>query len=269
MTVQPDQLLVDLLDDLDAEGDALDELVAPLTDEQWRLPTPAPGWTIAHQVAHLAWTDDQAVAAATDPEFAARVSRLLAEPDLGEVVSTTAEFNADESPRRLRECWHRGRQALAAALLAVPSGAKLPWFGPPMGTAMMATARLMETWAHGQDVADTLGVNRPATGRLRHVAHIAVAARSFAFRANGIEPPVHPIRVELVAPEGSLWIWGPEDATQRVTAPALDFCLLATQRRHRADVAVNAVGDDADRWLDIAQAFAGPPGEGRRPGQFR
>jgi uncharacterized protein (TIGR03084 family) len=123
----------------------------------------------------------------------------------------------------------------------------------------------METWAHGQDVADAVGVVRQPTDRLRHVVRIGVRARDFAFGVHGLTPPSEEFRVELLAPSGELWAYGPEDAPQRVTGPALDFCLLVTQRAHRTDLAVDAVGPDADRWLDIAQAFAGPPGAGRPP----
>jgi uncharacterized protein (TIGR03084 family) len=134
-----------------------------------------------------------------------------------------------------------------------------------MSAASMATGRLMETWAHGQDVADAMGVVRTPTDRLRHVVRIGVRARDFAFGVHGLTPPSEEFRVELVAPSGELWTYGPDAAPQRVTGPALDFCLLVTQRAHRADLAVEAVGPDADRWLDIAQAFAGPPGPGRQP----
>jgi uncharacterized protein (TIGR03084 family) len=129
----------------------------------------------------------------------------------------------------------------------------------------MATARLMETWAHGLDVADALGVVRPPTDRLRHVARLGVRTRDFAHRVHGLTPPGEEFRVELTAPSGETWAYGPEDAAQRVTGPALDFCLLVTQRAHRAGLRLHAVGPDADRWLDIAQAFAGPPGAGRAP----
>ncbi|HNQ99825.1 MAG TPA: hypothetical protein PKN52_07470, partial [Trueperaceae bacterium] len=57
----------------------------------------------------------------------------------------------------------------------------------------------------------------------------------------------------------------PDGAVQSVTGPARDFCLLVTHRRHRDDLDLVATGADADRWLDIAQAFAGPPGSGRTP----
>jgi uncharacterized protein (TIGR03084 family) len=117
-------------------------------------------------------------------------------------------------------------------------------------------------------VADALGVRRPPTPRLRHVAHIGIRARDFAFRANERQPPAEPFRVELTAPSGELWEWGPADAAQRVTGPALDFCLLVTRRRHRDDLALSATGPDADAWLDLAQAYAGQPGAGRKPGQF-
>jgi uncharacterized protein (TIGR03084 family) len=137
-----------------------------------------------------------------------------------------------------------------------------------MSARSFVTARLMETWAHGQDVVDALGAERAPTERLRHVAHIGVGARPFSYAANRREMPDAGIRVELLAPSGETWTWGPEGAVDTVRGPALDFCLLVTQRRHRDDVALMVEGSAADEWLDIAQAFAGPPGEGRRPGQF-
>jgi uncharacterized protein (TIGR03084 family) len=106
-------------------------------------------------------------------------------------------------------------------------------------------------------------VKRPATARLKSIAHIGVRTRDFAFSINGLTPPAEPFRVELRAPDGSTWSWGPDDAAQRVTASAEDFCMLVTQRRPRAALDVRAVGDDAEKWLGIAQAFAGPPGPGR------
>jgi uncharacterized protein (TIGR03084 family) len=145
----------------------------------------------------------------------------------------------------------------------VTDGRKLPWFGPPMSAASMATARLMETWAHGLDVADALGVSRPATARLRSIAHIGVRTRDYAFAVNGLAAPADPFLVELRAPDGTTWSWGPADAAQRVRGSAEDFCMLVTQRRPRAELDVAADGADALTWLTIAQAFAGPPGAGR------
>jgi uncharacterized protein (TIGR03084 family) len=129
----------------------------------------------------------------------------------------------------------------------------------------MATARFMETWAHGLDVAEALGMRVRPHDRVQHVVHLGVRTRAFAFASNGLEVPTSDVRVELVAPSGALWVFGPHDAGQQVTGPAWDFALLVTRRRHRDDLALVALGQDADRWLDIAQAFAGPPGEGPRP----
>jgi uncharacterized protein (TIGR03084 family) len=253
-----------LLADLAAEGDSVDALVAPLPPARWADPTPAEGWTIAHQIAHLAWTDDQAVVAATDAAaFAGLVEQVLADP--GGYVETGAREGAEDAPADLLARWRDGRRRVVEALAAVPPGTRLPWFGPPMGAAMLATARLMETWAHGEDVADAVGVRREPTHRLRHVAHIGVRTRDFAFRNRGLEPPAEEFRVVLRGPGGDEWTWGPADARQSVTGPALDFCHAVAQRRHRSDLALVATGPDADRWLDVAQAFAGPPGTGRAP----
>jgi len=253
-----------VIDDLCAESEELDLLVAELSPEQWALATPAPGWTVAHQIAHLAWTDHSSVLAVTDQDaFAREVDKALAAP--GDFVDNGAEEGAGKPPEQLLADWRAGRKALADALRVAPTGARFPWYGPPMSVASMATARLMETWAHGGDVADALGVARTPTDRLRHIVRLGVRTRDFAFGVHGLTPPFEEFRVELTAPSGELWVYGPEDATDRVTGPALDFCRLVTQRAHRTDLALRAEGSDADRWLDIAQAFAGPPGEGRPP----
>jgi uncharacterized protein (TIGR03084 family) len=248
-------VITGLLVDLRAESQVLDDLVAPLSD--WTAPTPAEGWTIANQISHLRWTDRLATLAARDPAaFTETLER--AEPDMVDEGARERITLAD---------WRAGRAELADALAAVPAGVKMPWFGPPMSAVSMATARLMETWAHGQDVADALGVTREPTHRLRHVAHIAVRTFGWSFVVNGLPAPEVPVRVELTAPDGERWTWGPEDADDRITGPALDFCLLATQRRHRDDLAVTAVGPAATAWLPLAQAFAGPPGAGRGKGR--
>ncbi|MDT4997263.1 MAG: hypothetical protein QOD45_1331 [Pseudonocardiales bacterium] len=260
--------LAGILADLEAESAELDELVAHLDAAGWATPTPAAGWTIAHQLGHLAWTDDLALRAITDPA-AVRVSLERVVGDPYSFVDAAAGQRAEQQPRQLLAGWREGRGALADALAGVPSGRKIDWFGPPMNAASMATARLMETWAHGQDVADALAVLRMPTARLRHVAHLGVRTRDFSYRVHGRTPPEQPFRVELTAPDGSQWEWGAAEAPHRVTGPALDFCLLITRRRHRDDLAVRAEGAAADEWLEIAQAFAGPPGDGRKPGQFR
>ncbi|GHG11525.1 TIGR03084 family metal-binding protein [Streptomyces zaomyceticus] len=251
-----------VLDDLREESEALDLLVRELGEDRWGTPTPAPGWTIAHQIAHLAWTDRAALLAATDAEaFAAETEKALAAPD--RFVDEGAEEGAKLPPAALLARWREGRERLQEALRAVPAGARFPWYGPPMSAPAMATARLMETWAHGQDVADALGVVRPPTARLRHVAWIGHRARDYAFLVRGLPVPAEPFRVELLAPDGEVWAYGPEDAGQRVTGSALDFCLLVTQRVHRDDTALVAEGPDAEHWLSVAQAFAGPAGPGR------
>ncbi|GAA1350161.1 TIGR03084 family metal-binding protein [Streptomyces beijiangensis] len=253
-----------VLDDLRDEGAELDLLVGGLTEREWASPTPAAGWTISHQIAHLAWTDAASLLAVTDGEaFAGEVEKALHAPE--SFVDEGAEAGALLPVDELLSWWRDGREQLQQALRTAPVGVRFPWYGPPMSVASMATGRLMETWAHGQDVADAVGVQRKPTARLRHVARIGVRARNFAFGVRGLEVPAEEFRVELVGPGGELWAYGPEGADQRVSGPALDFCLLVTQRAHRDDLALRASGADADRWLDIAQAFAGPAGTGRTP----
>jgi uncharacterized protein (TIGR03084 family) len=250
-----------VLADLAAEGDALEALVADLDEAGWRTPTPAPGWDVATQVAHLAWTDEVAVLAATD-KGAWDAVVLLAQADPTGFVDTVAHTGAAADPAHLLARWRTARGSLTSTLAAYGVG-RMPWFGPPMSATSMVTARLMETWAHSLDVHEALGVSPAPTDRIRHVAHLAVRTRDFAFITNSLEPPAQEFRIDLVAPDGDVWSFGPEGAEQTVTGTAFDLCLLATQRVHRADTDLVASGPDADRWLGIAQCFAGPPGPGR------
>jgi uncharacterized protein (TIGR03084 family) len=165
--------------------------------------------------------------------------------------------------------WRGARGAMLAALAGLDPRNRLPWYGPDMSALSFATARLMETWAHGQDVADVLGVRRPATDRLRHIAHIGVLARPFSYTNRGREVPARPVRVELTGPSGEVWTWGDPAAADLIRGSAEDFCLVVTRRRHPADTDLRAEGPLAAEWIAIAQAFAGPPGPGRAPGQFR
>ena len=260
-------LLDSLLADLKAEGDLLWNAVAGLDEAGWRTPTPADGWDVATQVAHLLWTDEAATAAATDKEaWDALVLRAMEDPT--GFVDQQAHEVARLAPAALLARWGAARTALVAALRGLPAGEKMPWFGPPMSPASMATARFMETWAHSLDVYAALGVEPDAledrqSDRIRHVAHLGVRTRDFAFGVHQLPPPAEEFRIELKAPSGETWTWGPEDAAQTVSGSAYDFCLLVTQRVHRDDTDLVATGADAERWLGIAQAFAGPPGGGR------
>jgi uncharacterized protein (TIGR03084 family) len=255
-------VLESVLADLGAEGDALERLVAPLDESGWRTPVPAEGWDIATTVVHLAWTDECAIAAGTDKEaWDALVLQGMSDP-MG-FVDAQAYDGAKASGAAILARWKVGRPGLVTMLREFPEGQKLPWFGPPMSPTSMGTARYMETWAHSLDVHDALGVDYAPTDRIKHVAHLGVRTRNFSFGVHELEPPSEEFRIDLVAPSGEVWSYGPEDATQTLTGSAYDFCLLVTQRRHRDDLDLVATGGDVDRWLDIAQAFAGPSGKGR------
>jgi uncharacterized protein (TIGR03084 family) len=255
-------LLDQILDDLATEGARLDTLVADLPEAGWRTPTPAAGWDVATQIAHLAWTDEAAHAAATDQaRWDALVLEALADP--AHAVDGAARTGGTEAPKALLTRWRTARAALAETLRTYPPGQKIPWYGPPMSAPSMATARFMETWAHSLDVHEALGEEPEVTDRIRHVAHLGVRTRGFAFSVHGLEAPTEEFRVDLTAPSGDRWSWGPEDASQTVTGSAYDFCLLVTQRINRADTSLVAIGRDANTWLEIAQCFAGPSGEGR------
>lgn len=255
-----------LIDDLRAESADLERLLVPGV---WDVPTPAEDWAVRDQVVHLAWFDDAAVRAVTAPDdFRASLREVSGlDPDI--LVRERRSMPGEEVLAWFREA--RGR--MIAVLAETDPATRIPWYGPDMGLASFTTGRLMETWAHGQDVVDGLvAAGMPAvrepTARLRHVAEIGVRARPWSFMVHGLPVPETPVRVELTLPDGEPWTSGPAGADDVVRGPALDFCLVVTRRRHPADVSLTVSGPVAREWIGIAQSFAGPPGAGRRPGQF-
>ncbi len=257
-----------LLADLSEEHRALDLIVADIDRDRWERSTPCEGWRVRDQIAHLAFFDEGATLAAMDrSRFDEEARAALA--DLATYEARYIERGRRLTPNALLRWWRDARERLVAALAALDDRGRMPWYGVTMSPASFTTARLMETWSHGQDVADALGVTRTNTDRLRHVAFLGARTRANAYVAHGMTPPVEPVRIELVLPSGGAWIDGDATAANRVVGLAVDFCLVVTQRRHVADTDLRVDGPIAEQWMGIAQAFAGPPGPGRRPGQFR
>jgi uncharacterized protein (TIGR03084 family) len=253
-----------ICDDLEAEHAALDALVSGLEPSRWDTPTPAEGWAVRDQIAHLAWSDVSARLAVVDAETWARTFKI----DRDERERRQHEAAWSRTPADLLAWWRECRHAMLTAFRPLDRRARIPWFGPPMSALSFVTARLEETWGHGQDVADALGVRRVDTDRLRHIAHLGVITRAYSFVNQGRPAPTEDVRVELTGPRGDTWTWGEAAALNRVRGSARGFCLVVTRRRHVADTDVTADGPLAREWMAIAQAFAGPPGAGRRPGQF-
>lgn len=264
----PAPSLPELLADLADEHDDLDAMVNGLDDAQWARPTPAEGWRVGDQLGHLAFFDQAATDAIVDPaRFADRARSALESASGG--ADPMAEHLARGRAMRGAEIlswWRVARAGFLEAAGGLEQGVRVPWYGPPMSPLSFVSARLMETWAHGQDVADALAVQRVPTRRLVHVAQLGVRARRFSYAVRGLEPPGAPVQVELEGPGGELWAWDEDAAAgQRVQGAALEFCLVVTQRRHLDDTRLVVEGDGARHWMSIAQAFAGPPGPGRPP----
>lgn len=247
-----------LLADLAAETVALQDLLGRLSPEQWSAPTPAEGWTVHDQVTHLMYFDEAAALAVTDPDrFRQSAAELLrGGPDFpDEVAAGLRSIRPEEALTR----FGRARAELIAVYEKQDRRRRLPWYGPEMSVMSAATARLMETWAHGVDIADAVGVPVTSSRRLRHIAYLGVATRRFSFKIHGLEAPAEDPRVELDAGEGETWSFGPAGAAERLAGTALDFCLVVTQRRMAAQTGLQMQGSSVEAWMAVAQAFAGRP----------
>lgn len=255
--------LADLTRDLIAEQDDLDAVVSALDEGALALPTPSPRWSIADQLGHLAFFDTTAALAINDEDaFVAHRSEMLKSMASDDPDATLATYRA-MSERELLDSWRDARAQLASAAGTLGEKQRVEWYGPSMGAKSFLTARLMEAWAHGQDIADTAGAERSASNRLIHIAQLGVITQKWSFIVRGEEPAPVEIAVALDPPEGGeAWTWGDQASADRLTGPAEDFCLVVTQRRHVDDTQLVASGEHARRWLLNAQAFAGGPTTG-------
>lgn len=257
----------EVLDDLVAEQEALDRVVDDIDAEQFDTPTPSPRWTVTDQLGHLTYFDTSAALAIVDPAgFAEHKAELLSSfaDELAVDEATLGNFREREPAARLLT-WRSARLDLEAAARGLTNESRVEWYGPSMGSKSFLTARLMEAWAHGQDICDALGVDRQPTDRIRHIAQLGVITRGWSYLVRGEQPPEGDVRVELTAPSGEVWTWGPGDAEDSVVGPANDFCLVVTQRRHVADTDLEVTGEQATDWMSKAQAFAGTPTTGPAP----
>ena len=260
----------DVLDDLVAEQEALDAIVAPLRPEQWALATPSPRWTIADQIGHLTYFDTTAALAIRDTEaFIAHRDELVASmtDDVAVDEATLGRFRVLAPEAQLDE-WRRRRTELEQAGRTLDDSTRVEWYGPSMGAKSFLTARLMEVWAHGQDICDTVDAHREPTDRLRHIAQLGVITRGWSYLVRGEPVPERPVNVELTAPSGDTWRWAVTDevdGADTITGSALDFCLVVTQRRHPSDTDLVVTGEAAHDWMSKAQAFAGGATSGPSP----
>ncbi len=189
---------------------------------------------------HLAHFDETATTAAVDPDrFRAEADALVAHGD--DFTEVVTQANRGRSPADLLAWLRTSRAEYLRVFGGLDPSTPLPWYGPPMSAASSVTARLMETWAHGQDVVDAVGATREPTARLRNIAHLGVATRGWSHRVHGEEPPADPVRVELTAPDGEVWTWGPADAVDRASSGRRwTSACWSPQRRHRADLGLRA-----------------------------
>ncbi|MBU2514344.1 TIGR03084 family protein [bacterium] len=255
--------------DLADEYQELDDTVSKLSEAEWNQTTPFFGWSIKDEISHIAFFDSTAYLATQNrEEFQKGFEDFLTKMKPGDSMYGLINDAGRKKPVDLvLKEWREQRDGLVKALSILDPKARLPWYGPDMSAKSFATARLMETWAHGQDVYDTLKIRRKLTDRIKHIAHLGVTTYGWSFMVRQQQVPAPHMRVELNSPSGELWVWGPEEAENSVKGDAGEFCQVVTQRRNVADTNLNMTGDAAKQWMQIAQAFAGMAEDPPKPGQ--
>ena len=250
------------------ESQALHDLLAPLSDADFDRPTRFKGWTIGEILTHLHVWNQAADTSLTDaPAFVAYITdfnrRRAAGASMREIERALV---APLRGRALLEAWRATFERVAVHFAAADPKARVQWAGPDMSVRSSVTARLMETWAHGQAVYDLLGVERADTDRIQNIAVLGINTFGWTFKVHSAPLPAVVPHVRLTAPSGAVWIWNQPSETDLIEGSATEFCQTVTQVRNVADTRLKVVGESAQRWMAIAQCFAGGPETPPAPG---
>ncbi len=240
-----------VFDDLRAEEDRLEGILAGLDVAGWMSPSAAAGWSVGDVVLHLALSEELVVLTlrASDPSLRfERGGNTLDEVMAAQVSAERAE------PAAVFARWQRARAEALDALASAEPDRAVSWAATPLRPATLATTRLAEHWAHGLDVTGALGIPYQDTDRLRHVAWLAQRTLPYAFALQGEE--AQPVRCELTGPAGDLWVLGPEGAESRIAGPAGEFCRVAAQRLRPEQTQLRATGRHGARALELVRTYA-------------
>ncbi|MCF8507789.1 MAG: TIGR03084 family protein [Hyphomonadaceae bacterium] len=248
-----------------AETQALAGLLAPLPDSAFDEATQFKGWTVGDVIRHLHFWNRASGLQLTDE---AELVRLLGAIAGAGGMRAVERATVPESGQALRAAWLKTAGEIADIYATADPKARLKWAGPDMSARSSITARLMETWAHGQEVYDHLGVERADHDRIKNIAHLGVSTFGWTYQVRRMElPPAAPF-VRLTAPSGAVWTWGEASAANSVAGSATEFCQVVTQVRNVADTKLVVRGPVATQWMGMAQCFAGaaepPPAPGSR-----
>ena len=252
------------------ESLALHALVAPLAEAELRRPTGFKGWTAEDILRHLHLWNRAADLSLRDPAaFDALFERIARHLATGAgLKSFEGQELAGLSGHALVRAWHDFLAPMAARFAAADPAARVKWAGPDMSVRSSITARLMETWAHGQALYDLQGVVRRNADRIRNIVVLGVNTYGWTFKNRRLPVPAPMPHLVLAAPSGGIWTYGEPSAAERIEGSAEEFCQVVTQTRNVADTALRVTGANASAWMAIAQCFAGqpetPPAKGTR-----
>lgn len=259
--------------DFREESEALFALLDPLTGQDWARKTQFKEWTINDVVAHLHFGNYLADLSLHDSDaFTDFLRRWREEITLrGNNRAATNAWLDGTKNRALLQRWREFYQGMTERFVIADPKKRVKWAGPDMSVRSSITARLMETWAHGQAVYDLLGQERPDGDRIQNIAVLGVNTFGWTFTNRTLPVPTDLPYLRLTAPSGAIWEWNlPARSENRIEGKAVEFCQVVTQVRNIADTTLQVSGETATSWMAIAQCFAGPPENPPPPGtRFR
>lgn len=239
----------EILSDLVAEQQFLDQSLQRIPIKHWDRPTPSPGWTVRDTISHLA---DFAELAADTLAGGNRIAEWRKASDLDELRQRAITRGRGMRPQDVIEWWRGGRAHVVEPLSHMSVDDRVEWIQGSMSAQTFATFRLMETWAHGLDIYEALQMEVEDTPRIRHVCWLGWKTLPYAFKTAGLD--YSPIRIEVIGPGYAKWVYGPEDTEDRIKGAASEWARVAV-RRAPGDIRLEVTGEVAAQAVEVAQAY--------------
>jgi uncharacterized protein (TIGR03084 family) len=240
----------DILSDLVAEQQFLDQSLQRIPIKIWDYETPAKPWTVRDTIAHLANFEELAADVIAGGDA---IKRWQTSSDLDSLRKEAITKGRNMRPQDVIEWWRGGRAKVVEPLSHMSAEDRIDWIDGDMSARTFATYRLMETWAHGLDIYATLELEVEDTPRIRHVCWLGWKTLPYAFKDHGLD--YEPVRIELIGPGYSRWIFGPEEAENRIKGSASDWARIAVRRIEPEQTRLKVTGDVAQAALEVAKAY--------------
>ena len=250
------------------ECNAVYSILENLKEKDYEMPTQFKGWTFNNVIGHLhVWNYAADISLKDGDEWKNFANSALQALGNG---SSMNEFEQTitkgiQGPELL-SMWKEYYTDMTERFAVADPKKRVKWMGPDMSVRSSISARHMETWAHAQELYDSLGLDRINEDRIKNIVIIGNNTFKWCFTVHKKSLPSIRPYLKLISPSGEIWEYNEFSEEHKIEGLAEEFCQVVTQVRNIQDVNLKLTGSIAEEWMSVAQCFAGGAEQPPKPG---